>query len=73
MNESQLIARAEKFLKSKNIAFIKSGEIGRRNGERVEIIFIVPKALDPNIVVDPPDVRVWVNVNSGEVKFIPQM
>lgn len=73
MNDFQLMICAEKFLKSKSIAFVKPGEIGQRAPERIEVIFSIPEALDPNVVVDPPDVRVWVDINSGKVELIPQM
>jgi hypothetical protein len=73
MKEKELIAFAEKFLKNKNIYFVKPGEIGQRDGDRVEIIFLIPEALDPNVVIDPPDVRVWVNIYSGKVELIHQM
>lgn len=73
MKEKELIACAEKFLKNKNISFVKPGEIGQRDGNRLEIIFLIPEALDSNIVIDPPDVRVWINIYSGEVELIHQM
>lgn len=73
MKEKELITCAEKFLNNKHISFVKPGEISQRDGDRVEIIFLIPEALDPNVIVDPPDVRVWVNVYSGEVELIHQM
>jgi hypothetical protein len=47
--------------------------LGERKDNQVEVIFLVPEALDPNIVIDPPDVRVWVNISNGEVELIYQM
>jgi hypothetical protein len=75
MNEINLIARAERFLTERfpKTSFDKDGWIGKREGGRAEIIFSVPEALDPNVVIDPPDIRVWVDENSGEIEFIPQM
>jgi hypothetical protein len=57
MNETELIIRAEIFLKRKNIKFIKPARIGQRSNGQVEIIFSISEALDFD-VVDLPDVRV---------------
>jgi hypothetical protein len=73
MSDIQLIICAEKFLKNNSISYVKPGTIGQRVSDQVEIIFLVPEALDPNIVIDPPDVRLWVDINSGKVEFMPQM
>jgi len=72
MNKSEIIARAESYLNKHKIAYVKPGAIGEEKTRQVEVIFLVPEALDPN-VVDPPDVRLWVDVYSGEVELIPQM
>lgn len=74
MNDADVIVLAEKFLTSLNISFVKSGTIGQINGKRVEVIFPVLEVLDPNVaVVDPPDVRVWVDIDTGVVELIHQM
>jgi len=73
MNENNLIERANDYLDKKEIGHVCPGKIGRLKGSLVEVIFLVPEALDPNAVVDPPDVRVWVDENSMEVELIPQM
>ena len=73
MNKSEIIARAESYLNKHKIAYVKPGAIGEEKVRQVEVIFLVPEALDPNVVVDPPDVRLWVDVYSGEVRLIPQM
>lgn len=73
MNEIILIKLAEKFLINAHVAFLKPGEIGRREDDRVEIIFAKPETFDPNVVIDLADVRVWVNTITGEVKWVPQM
>lgn len=64
---------AESFLLAKKIEYVKPGYIGERDGHRIEVIFLIPDALDPNIVVDPPDVRLWVNTHNGDVDLIQQM
>lgn len=73
MNDMLLISQVERFLESKGIKYVGPGMIGRRDNGMVEVIFTIPEALDPNVVVDPPDVRVWVNIDSGKIKIIPQM
>jgi hypothetical protein len=73
MNNEKVLALAELYLNKKNIRYIKPGECGMHDGHRVEVIFMIPETLDPNAVVDPPDIRVWVNIYSGEVELINQM
>jgi|688.fasta_scaffold382344_3 hypothetical protein len=74
MNEEKIIFLAERFLSGRNIGFVKPGTIGQIKGKKVEVIFLVPEALDPNVaIVDPPDVRVWVDEKTGIVELIPQM
>ena len=74
MSERDLIAKASAFLTKQDIGFVKSGKIGKKDVLKVEVIFPVPETLDPNIaIIDPPDVRVWVNTNNNEVELIHQM
>lgn len=74
MIEVDIIKRAEEFLTSRDIGFVQAGIVGRKSNEKVEVIFPVPETLDPNVaVVEPPDVRVWVSAESGEVELIHQM
>ncbi len=73
MNTQEIVDIAEKYLSDLEIAFIRPGELGRVDGELVEVIFVVPDALDPNVVIDPPDVRVWVNIKSKTSKLVEQM
>lgn len=73
MDDQHLIKIAEQYLKNHKIQYVLPGQIGERENNRVEVVFLVPLALEPNCVIDPPDVRLWVNVHSGEVTFIDQM
>lgn len=73
MNNIEILKRAESFLDRKKIEYVRPGMIGIQENHRVEVIFLVPDALNPNVVVDPPDVRLWVNIYSGDVELIPQM
>lgn len=73
MNKADILARAESFLNKKKIAYAKPGEFGEKENRRIEVIFMLPEANNPDIIVDPPDVRVWVDIYSGEVELIQQM
>ena len=74
MSELKVFLLARKFLTTRMIEFVDAPKLGQIVGDRLEVIFPVPEALDPNVaVVDPPDVRVWVDRGSGEVEIIEQM
>lgn len=73
MNTTKLISYAEDFLNKHKADFVRPGKIGRIDNRRVEVIFLVPLALNPNVVIDPPDIRLWVNIDSGEIEIIEQM
>lgn len=73
MDNNEILKRAEKFLDKKHIEYVKPGQIGIQDNHRVEVIFLVPDALNPDVVVDPPDVRLWVNIHNGTIDLIPQM
>lgn len=73
MNAEEIIQIAENYFKNREMAFVKPGTIERIQGEMVEVAFLVPEALDPNCVIDPPDNRVWVNIKTKEVTWIEQM
>lgn len=74
MNEKMLIEKAEQYLRDRNISFVPQGKVGRKQNETIEVVFPVPEALDETIAVaDPPDVRVIVDIKSGEACLIDQM
>ena len=74
MTEADCIKIAQQYLLSRDIGYLPSGKVGRKEGDRWEIIFPVPESIDPNVaVVDPPDVRVWVNLSKGIGELIHQM
>lgn len=73
MNTAEIIKLAEKYLEARRISFVRPGTIGRVEGELVEVVFLIPEAMDPNVVVDPPDVCVWVNVRSKATELVAQM
>lgn len=73
MNRAEVLARAESFLNKKKINYVKPGEFGEQGNRRIEVIFMRPEANNPDVVIDPPDVRVWVDIYNGEVELIEQM
>jgi hypothetical protein len=73
MTELEAIECAENYLQKEGVKFARPGYIGEKKGQDWEVIFLVPEALNPNMVIDPPDVRMWVNTISEEVTFIYQM
>ncbi len=69
-----MINIAKQYLKSKNIDFLEPGELGRLEGYKQEVVFLDSLALDPNVaVVEPGDIRVWVNINTKQATLIEQM
>jgi hypothetical protein len=73
MITEEILKIAENYFQKKGIPFVKPGSIERIEGEMVEVVFLMPEALDPNCVIDPPDNRVWVNIKTKEVIWIEQM
>ena len=74
MNDSKYFELAASFLSGRNIGYVLPGRLGRKEGDRVEVIFPVPETLDPNVaVIDPSDVRVWVSLSRNAVELIQQM
>ncbi len=70
MSDTDYITIAAEFLSQQDIGFVQPGEIGRKEDLKVEVIFLVLETLDPNVaVVDPPDIRVWVNTKNYEVEL----
>ncbi|MNM61246.1 hypothetical protein D3C81_725430 [compost metagenome] len=74
MTDAQCLKLAEQYLQRRNIGYLPFGLIGRREQDQWEVIFPVPESIDPTVaVIDPPDVRVWVNISQELVEFIHQM
>lgn len=73
MKDEEIIQSAEKFLATRFVRFVKPGSITRRNSVVAEVVFLIPEALDPTLVVDPPDVKVLVALLDGSCKLLPQM
>jgi len=73
MKETELIDKAENFLRLEGIDFAYPAKIGRVTNNKSEVIFLVPEALEPDTVVDPPDVRVWVFHEEEKAELVFQM
>ena len=73
MNEESAIGIAATFLRDLGISFCMPGKVEAFGKDAMEVVFLVPEALDPQVaVVDPPDIRVIV-FSSGEVRLVYQM
>jgi len=74
MNKKIIIEKAEQFLSDREISFVRPGKINPKSEENIEVVFLVPEAVDEAVaVVDPPDVRVNINLKSGETYLVEQM
>lgn len=73
MNREKILETAQGYMKSRKIDIVLPGEIGETRGEKIEVIFLKPIALEPDVIVCPPDNRVWVNIKTKEVTWIDQM
>jgi hypothetical protein len=73
MNIEEVKQLAAEFLTLRQIGFVPCGEVYPISSTRSEVVFIVPDALDPDAVVDPPDVRVIVDHDSGCCELVDQM
>ena len=73
MNKDSAIGIAATFLRDRGISFCMPAKVEPSGQDAMEVVFLVPEALDPRAaVVDPPDVRVIVFL-SGEVRLVYQM
>lgn len=73
MNETEIIQIAETFLAACAVKFVKPGNVSQRGWDTAEVSFMIPEALDPNAVVDPPDVKVLVYLKDRHCELVPQM
>ncbi len=72
-NNSKIVEAAKTYLYERDIENVEPAEFGRTKTSKQEVIFMHPLAIGPGVVMDPPDVRVWVNIDTYEVEFIHQM
>ncbi|MFG0233449.1 hypothetical protein [Achromobacter sp. 413638] len=73
MDRSKAIELATQYLIEKRIGFSEPVRVVGTDDSCWEVIFLVPLALDPNCVVDPPDVRVMVHADSGKASLVLSM
>ena len=75
MTDQQAIDIAEAYLRQRGVEFVLPGTVRRRPSlpGQIEVAFLVPEALDPNVVVDPPDERVRVDEDTGAAELVFQM
>ena len=73
MSNDDLIREAEKFLIQQGSKYSNPGRVGRIKEDCIEVIFMKPDALNSRVVIDPPDIRLWVDKQSGKVELIYQM
>ena len=73
MNDADSLHAAEAYLVKLAINYVRPGNVVRRSSDSVEICFDLAEALDPNVIIDPPDVRVVVNSTTGHCSLVPQM
>lgn len=73
MSHDHYLKMSEDLLNKLQVNFVSPGEIGEENEKYIEVIFIKPEALDPNVVIDPPDFRVLINKETLEVSLMEQM
>ncbi|WP_426339208.1 hypothetical protein ACN9MZ_23125 [Pseudoduganella sp. S-14] len=74
MTEEECLRIAEAYLSSYTIEHTRPSRIQRKENARWEAAFLIPKASDPSVAaIDPPDVRVWLTLQNGEVEWIHQM
>lgn len=73
MDTNEVIDLAAKFLESRQIGFTEPVWVVARSEALLEVIFTVPEALDPNVVVDPSDVRVLVDATTRIASLVTQM
>jgi hypothetical protein len=73
MNKEEILELAKNYMNNRKVDIVLPGKIGRNYGNQVEVVFLNPITLEPNVIVCPPDNRVWVNINTKEVTWIEQM
>ena len=73
MNKNEILQLAQIYMNNRKVDIVLPGNIGKNRGNQVEVIFLNPIALEPDVIVCPPDNRVWVNIETKEVTWIEQM
>lgn len=72
MNEAELLKMAEAYLSAEGIDYVSGGMVTKL-GTNWEVTFLLPDALDPNAIADPPDVRILINPLNETCELVHQM
>jgi hypothetical protein len=73
MKIEEAIFIADAFLNKRRIGHCEPITVAQTAEGDVEITFTVPEALQPDVVVDPPEVRVLVSADTLEAELLPDM
>ena len=73
MDNSSAIQIAAAYLTGKRIGFCDPVHTVKIDSNTLEVVFTAPGALDPNMVVDPPDVRVRIDMHNQSAELVPDM
>ena len=73
MSKNEILKLAQNYMYNKGIDIVLPGEISEIDGDKVEVIFLDPLTLEPDVIVCPPDNRVLVDVKTKEVSLVYQM
>lgn len=73
MSKDEILELARNFMNNKKVNFVFPGDIGEANRDEIEVIFLNPMVLEPDTIVCPLDIRVWVNVKTKGVTWADQM
>ncbi len=73
MKTDEILELAKNYMINRKLDVVFPGEIGEINNEIIEVVFLKTIALDPNVIVCPPDYRVLVNTKTKEVTWSEQM
>jgi len=67
------VKAAANYLIERNVPFVFPESSRKETDEGVFLSFLSPEALNPNLVVDPPDTCLLVNPKTLEVELIFQL
>jgi hypothetical protein len=73
MEIDKAISIADAFLSKRLIGHCEPVKVQKTAQGDMEVIFTVPEALQPDVVVDPPEVRVMVYAGTQEAELLPDM
>ncbi|WP_157572482.1 hypothetical protein [Nevskia soli] len=73
MDSKEAIGVASTFLDGRGIGYCEPIKVFPKGEEGFVVILTVPEALDPNVVVDPPEVRVLVSIIGRKAELLPDM